>query len=419
MGILDAKTAEITEIGDPGAKFAGITFDNNCNLYGITSSDLNNNHPESLYQIDPATADTTFLKNLFHDGSEYESLAYNKDDNMLYRMSGYGFGNLILQSISLDTNNTYTVTNIPITGDTAYNAYSMIYMGNNTFSYFDWDFQVNTLNTVGLSDTAVGFLDINVKGGVFLYNSLEITNSGQSVLCGGDNTLLNSAPGGNTYQWFRDGLAIAGATSQSHLADSTGSYNCKVTFTGCGSDTAFLPHAISVYPAPVIYIIPAFATITNTNDSITLTASAGASHQWYIDGVAIPGATSMRYVATTIGNYTVEVTDFNGCSGVVASPTLITSSVGIAEVNTVMTQQLIPNPSNGNTTLVIDLNKRTKLTIALYDALGKQLMLLADGVYNKGKQPFNIDGQSLQAGVYIVQIKAGSELRNERLLIIK
>lgn len=53
------------------------------------------------------------------------------------------------------------------------------------------------------------------------------------------------------------------------------------------------------------------------NPGITLTANAsvqGLTYQWYLNGLAIQGATDSIYLATSGGTYAVMVTDAGGCS---------------------------------------------------------------------------------------------------------
>jgi hypothetical protein len=40
---------------------------------------------------------------------------------------------------------------------------------------------------------------------------------------------------GNTYQWFKDGVAISGATSQQYQTSTAGQYSVKVDFGSCSS----------------------------------------------------------------------------------------------------------------------------------------------------------------------------------------
>ncbi len=135
-----------------------------------------------------------------------------------------------------------------------------------------------------------------------------ITPQGALSFCVGGSVILDATTGvGYTYQWYLNGVAIAGATGASYTANASGSYSVDITDNGCTSPSA--PVTVVVNPQPTATITPASATTFCSGGSVTLNASTGAgySYQWYFNGVAIAGATTSSYVANASGNYTVEV----------------------------------------------------------------------------------------------------------------
>jgi DNA-binding beta-propeller fold protein YncE len=62
---------------------------------------------------------------------------------------------------------------------------------------------------------------------------------------------------------------------------------------------------VQVYPAPPV-------SISVNGD--TLRVYNAVACQWYLNGVAITGATNQIYVIKAPGSYTIAVTDSNGCS---------------------------------------------------------------------------------------------------------
>src|SRR5690554_188018 len=68
--------------------------------------------------------------------------------------------------------------------------------------------------------------------------SVNISATGNDTeICPGDTIVLNGANGG-TLQWYKDGVAIAGANANKYNATAVGSYNqMKTNMSGC-SDTA-------------------------------------------------------------------------------------------------------------------------------------------------------------------------------------
>ena len=139
--------------------------------------------------------------------------------------------------------------------------------------------------------------------------------SGQTTVCQGE-TVTMSANDGDTYQWNKDGVAIAGATSQNYIATTSGSYTVEVTNAG-GCSGESLPTPVVVNNNPTVDISPSGnAFLCPPNNSTTLTASQSSIYQWMKDGVDIANATQQTYNATSIGNYSVRVIDLFGCSAV-------------------------------------------------------------------------------------------------------
>ena len=57
---------------------------------------------------------------------------------------------------------------------------------------------------------------------------------------------------------------------------------------------------------------------------MVLTSSSASGNQWYVNNGAIAGATGNTYTATTAGNYTVKVTDGNGCASATSQAVSVT-----------------------------------------------------------------------------------------------
>ncbi len=68
----------------------------------------------------------------------------------------------------------------------------------------------------------------------------SITAGGPTSFCAGGSVVLTANAGaGLSYQWFKGGAAITGATSISYTATTAGNYKCQVTktATGCGKNS--------------------------------------------------------------------------------------------------------------------------------------------------------------------------------------
>ena len=133
-----------------------------------------------------------------------------------------------------------------------------------------------------------------------------------TTFCEGGSVKLTSTPG-NTYLWS------TGATTSSINVNTTGSYYVIITdANGCQS-------ASSASSPVTVNALPATPTITTSGpttfcagSSVTLTSSAGKGYLWS-DAAGTPGIS-----VTTGGNYSVQVTDANGCQSTSSVPITIT-----------------------------------------------------------------------------------------------
>jgi|GEM_PF-392489 len=146
------------------------------------------------------------------------------------------------------------------------------------------------------------------------------------VLCTGSSIVL-TATGGTSYQWFRNGVAISGAISSTYAATLSGTYSVTIFNNGC-SASASNQTVITAGTAPTGSISPS-SGILCTGSSIALTVNGGTSYQWFRNGVTIAGATASTYAATLSGTYTATIFN-NGCSGSASNQATITSGVSPA-----------------------------------------------------------------------------------------
>lgn len=135
---------------------------------------------------------------------------------------------------------------------------------------------------------------------------------------------------------------------------------------------------------------------TITDNGAMLTASEAASWQWYLNGVAIQGATGQTYEALEAGTYYVVAN---------LGPNCLLASEPIAVISTDIPDAygtslvIAPQPANDVVELRGDL--RGAQRVQLFDALGKLVLdrtLIADG------RIAAVPVADLQAGGYVLQL---------------
>lgn len=217
--------------------------------------------------------------------------------------------------------------------------------------------------------------------------------TGGLIICNGNNTTL-TVSGGSSYLWN------TGETASSIIVSPpiTTTYSVSVTNNGCIGATLA---AITVNPLPATPVI--------TANGSTLTSSSATGNQWYMNGFLIPGATSQTYIAVVAGDYTVEVTDVNGCSDISASYTLATVGVRIVPEKSIF--QIQPNPNNGNF-IISAASNAVPEKIRIYNMLGKMVYLLDRNI----GVTTNVDLADEPSGVYFVEVLSGGKGYYKKLI---
>jgi len=157
---------------------------------------------------------------------------------------------------------------------------------------------------------------INFQFGSALTASIRSLR-GDSTLCIGSNQYIimaraddgtsSNTPSYFSYQWYRDNVAIAGATSSTYYAYSPGLYSMSVKQGSCSTrSNGITVKAVTSLPSTIAM---SGSPMACTGESRGLDAIPyGAPYQWQRDGVDIAGATSGYYAASVSGNYTVRNT---------------------------------------------------------------------------------------------------------------
>lgn len=149
--------------------------------------------------------------------------------------------------------------------------------------------------------------------------SVNIT--GTLGFCPSSSTTLTAnasinPPGPITYAWLFNGVTPLGTSATQ--ASSSGAGNYQVTATGNGCSNTANVNVVAFVPATVTISGP---TVICTNSQAILIADVvlgsgtvpANGYQWFRNTIAIVGATTSVLATSTTGDYTVQVTDINGC----------------------------------------------------------------------------------------------------------
>ena len=198
-------------------------------------------------------------------------------------------------------------------------------------------FTVTVTNSVSSVTSTAAVLTVNVLP------SITAQPASKSVTAGQTATFSVTATGTGTlsYLWFKNGVAVPGATSTSYTTPVTATGDNGATFavtvsgsTGSVTSTSATLTVTAAPVAPSITGQPASRTVTAGQTaafSVTATGTATMTYQWKKNGAAIGGATSPSYTtpATVAGDNSAQftVTVSNSVGSATSNAAILTVNV--------------------------------------------------------------------------------------------
>ncbi|MBI3136362.1 MAG: T9SS type A sorting domain-containing protein [Bacteroidetes bacterium] len=161
-----------------------------------------------------------------------------------------------------------------------------------------------------------------------------------------------------------------------------------------------------------IHSSPIMTTAVGQSDITLNSLQAGVSYQWLNCGTGyavVPGATNQSYTATANGSYAVELDNGNGC--VDTSACFAITQVSLSEYDD-LNVAVYPNPANNQVQVTVNANT-TNIMVHVYDAEGRLVLEAA-----QNNPLFTLNIESLESGVYILQLNADETLVS-RIQLIK
>ena len=234
--------------------------------------------------------------------------------------------------------------NIPITLSTPDSVFicqgdTVVIDGPLGFATYNWS---TGATTSSITTTLTGNYSLSVidgNGCTGTSNTTAVSISPQTItatttgfsLCNGSVT-LDAGSGFYSYQWYNNGTIMVNETNQTLVVTAAGYYTVEVSYpTGCTATSN--PLTIYSGTGQFYFFINTIGddSLCLPNGQVILDAGNYSTFSWNT------GATTQQISVDTLGTYSVNVTDGNGCAGL-SNPTI--------EVSNIVNTSVITGPTN-------------------------------------------------------------------------
>ena len=214
-----------------------------------------------------------------------------------------------------------------------------------------------TTTTIAPTTTSTTSTTVPVVNSAVSITSQPTSNS---VVVGNSHTFSVTATGTGSlsYQWYLDNSAIAGATSQTYVANTEGTYKVQVSNELNGVTETVNSYSVSLtFYGATITNVPADKYVTQGSSkslfvSVSEIGGVTTTYQWKLNGADISGATSQGYMASLAGDYTLTVTSSrNGVTKVQTTNNIhvyVVASPSISSFDSV-----VSTIADGNSTVLV------------------------------------------------------------------
>jgi hypothetical protein len=163
--------------------------------------------------------------------------------------------------------------------------------------------------------------------------------------------------------------------------------------------------------------------VESIDPSSDYTNTSGNTWEWTGDPGAQPTAVDFTLNATqSTATYFVKI--FDNCEAGRKMNEIDPRFELLSGADQVRLAGSAPNPFRGQTTVEFALPKQTRVTVAVYDMMGRKVATLVNGPRRAGTHRVRWNGesdggQSLASGVYLMRLRADGQSQTRRVTIVR
>lgn len=230
-------------------------------------------------------------------------------------------------------------------------------------------------------------------------------------------TTLNTI-GGNSYQWFKDGIEIPNATNQMYQTDESGTFSVQVDLGDCSASGSI--DLVSELFESEINVDETNNLLEGETLTVTVTTTATSPEfQWYYNNQLIGSGAQDTYDASEFGEYEVVITETaSGCNGSKSYPFTIVEGVDPFPDVDKIPNLISPNGDLTNDTWVLPLQYTTgtNTEIVILNEQGKVVFQTIDYQNNWPEDDLNLTSVN-QLFYYIITTTDGKTKKGSITII--
>ncbi|MCX6141350.1 MAG: immunoglobulin domain-containing protein [Candidatus Kapabacteria bacterium] len=287
---------------------------------------------------------------------------------------------------------------------------------------------------VSYSGTSFTFMSntVNVKVGI---NPTITTQPEGATVCEGSVLTIATASAGDnvTYQWMKGTSPIPGATTASFSKANVtsldaGSYSV-VASNSCGSATSVTVDVV-VNTGVKITTEPANVAVNDNQPisfSVAATGSNVVTYQWFLNNVAITGATGATYTVerakmSDAGTYYCIVANNCGADTSANAVASITNGVtGDVVAGGFVFSVATPNPTFDAASFSYIVPATQNVRIVVTDLMGREISVLVNESVDAGthRVSFSASDLNITTGVYNVTLSSAGFVASQQVVVVK